>query len=175
MAGYEVTARIVGATPRRAHRGPDTDRLPASDGGGGPIDLVGRKVARDDGAALGELLAEVDATVAAASGVDGLTDAAARLGDAIADVREATEWVVATFGTDRESVLAGATPYLELVSVCVATHLLLRHAVACAAGDPSTARRAQRRAQFVAVHHLTQRPTLASIRFGEATLVDGLD
>ena len=42
MAGYEVTARIVGATPRRAHRGPDTDRLPASDGGGGPIDLVGR-------------------------------------------------------------------------------------------------------------------------------------
>lgn len=42
MAGYEVTARIVGVAPRRAHRGPGTDRFPATHADGDPIDLVGR-------------------------------------------------------------------------------------------------------------------------------------
>lgn len=95
------------------------------------IDLIGRKVARDQGAAMGELMTEVRATVrdARSSNDPQLVQIADRL-DAAADALEsATAWVIETMASDRERALAGATAYLALAGDVVGGHFLARGAV----------------------------------------------
>ena len=133
------------------------------------IDLVGRKISRDGGAAAGELFDEIERTLVEVAGSADLADAVAQLAATLADARAATAWVVEQSARDRAVVLAGACSYLDLISLAVAGDLLLRHAV----GEGTV--RAVRRAQFFAVELLRQRPAFGRITLGLMPLRDGID
>jgi len=82
------------------------------------MDLVGRKLPIRMGGAVIDLLEEM-ATV----------DGGPELTDAVAAMREATEWLLANGLQDPVDALAGATPYLRLCGIVVGGWLLARSAV----------------------------------------------
>ncbi len=129
------------------------------------IDLVGRKVARDGGIAMGELLAEVDGTLAAAGAVPALSAAVESLGRAADSLRQATQWVVANPGS--ADVLAGATAYLALAASVAAGELMVRHALV---GDDVDIARTT----VFAAEHLDRVAPLATIQVGADLLAAGL-
>lgn len=131
------------------------------------IDLVGRKVGRDRGAAMAELCADIAATAQRASEVHGLEVAAASLDRALEALREATDWVVAKGGAASVDVLAGATAYQELAGAVTAGHLLIAQACDGTALDVA-------RATVFAVEHLDRVALLNTVRLGANTLAAGL-
>jgi hypothetical protein len=138
------------------------------------IDLVGRKVARDGGMAMNELLADVDATLSAASDATlspsaaaaaAVADAATSLARAAESLRQATEWVVAHPGS--ADVLAGATAYLALAASVAAGNFMVRQALL---GDPLDIARTT----VFAAEHLDRVAALGAIRVGADVLATGL-
>ncbi|MEX2009928.1 MAG: acyl-CoA dehydrogenase, partial [Dongiaceae bacterium] len=96
------------------------------------IDLVGRKLMRDGGAAARGFIAglrQTDADLGAAPGDDA---AAIRrsLGAATAALAGATDWLIATWPGDGPKALAGATPYLDLLGTVAGGWLLAESALA---------------------------------------------
>ena len=77
-------------------------------------DLVGRKIARDDGAAAGILIQAIEATAAKLSGA--AQPEIAALGQALkapaARLRDAVDWVLATHGANPAQTAAAAVPLL---------------------------------------------------------------
>ncbi|MEY4231653.1 MAG: hypothetical protein RLZZ362_2502, partial [Actinomycetota bacterium] len=77
--------------------------------------------------------------------------------------------------------LGGACAYLDLLAVTVAGHLLVRQAMrvaamsASSAGSPPEVDRTVRRAQFFAVQHLLQHPSMGTVTVGTIRLRDGVD
>jgi alkylation response protein AidB-like acyl-CoA dehydrogenase len=132
------------------------------------IDLVGRKVARDAGAALYALLDEIIETTRGVSGDSALAASADAVRIAVDSSRRATEWVIANFADRRDDVLAGASPYLRLIAATVSGELLLRQALEHADGPLATQRAAQM--QVYVVEHLEHVPSLAAICVGNNTL-----
>lgn len=101
------------------------------------MDLVGRKVAGDGGAAAQELIAEIEAFAGAAA-PDEHADAAVirqRLAVAVAELAEGTRWVVRTYPADPRRAAAGAVYYLRLLGDVVAGWLLARAAQQSAASN----------------------------------------
>jgi alkylation response protein AidB-like acyl-CoA dehydrogenase len=136
------------------------------------IDLVGRKLGRDGGAAMRTLLAEIDATLATASAADPrLATAAASLRAAHGALVQATDWIVARSAAERSDVLAAATAYLELAAVVTAGHLMLRQTLAVLEGGdaPAGEREVARFVLFVA-SYVERARSLAPITIGAATL-----
>ena len=81
-------------------------------------DLVGRKILREGGATLKELIVDLRASAAALSGA-GLAEIGDGLGDAIDALESATEWMLANGREQLAAVLAGAVPFLHLLgTVC---------------------------------------------------------
>jgi 3-(methylthio)propanoyl-CoA dehydrogenase len=79
-------------------------------------DLVGRKLARDGGAAARDFIAGIrasDRDLASARGED-LAPIRASLAEAATTLSRASDWLVETHGADPALALAGATPYLRL-------------------------------------------------------------
>ena len=136
------------------------------------IDLVGRKVARDNGAAITALLDELGPVTDRGAAVPSLQPQAAAVRSAIEAVRRETAWVVTNFATHRDDVLAGATPFLRLVASAVAGALLLRQAVDASESDPESSTSHQLAAQlhFFVVDQLEPATSVASIRVGDDTL-----
>ncbi len=124
------------------------------------IDLVGRKVGRDGGAALRELLVEVEASISAARSSAALVGVAAFLAVALETLRSATEWIIEHQRSAVVDVLAGATAYLELAAVVTAGHLFVRQALAGA--DVDDARCRLFAAEYLAGWHSTERITLGA-------------
>jgi len=96
------------------------------------IDLVGRKLMRDGGAAARGFIAglrQTDADLGAAPGDDA---AAIRrsLAAATAALAGATDWLIATWPGDAPRALAGATPYLDLLGTVAGGWLLAESALA---------------------------------------------
>jgi len=91
-------------------------------------DLTGRKLARDQGAAMRALIAEVAATAAelAAQPGDDLAVMARALDHGRAALAAATDWAVARHATDPRDVAAVATPYLELAGTVIGGWLTAR-------------------------------------------------
>lgn len=89
-------------------------------------DLVGRKVARDQGASLRTLLGEMDDTLAAleASGNKDLKALAASLQRGRGALEKATEWLLRTFDREPATAAAGAVPYLMLTGTVVGGWLM---------------------------------------------------
>jgi alkylation response protein AidB-like acyl-CoA dehydrogenase len=101
-------------------------------------DLIGRKVARDGGAAAQALLALMRATQAEAAAA-GLADLAAPLGEGIEAAAVAVAYIVAEYGRDVRTVAVGAVPFLKLMGIVAGGWTLVRAALAAqariAAGD----------------------------------------
>jgi len=125
----------------------DARILPIYEGTNGiqAIDLVLRKVARDQGAAAH---AEIDALRAVAGAATASNEPlfgplGHRLGEALEDLSETTDWIVRSAGDDADAVLAGATPYLRLFALTAGAGYLARGALAASqetAGDETRER-----------------------------------
>ncbi|MBL8666652.1 MAG: acyl-CoA dehydrogenase [Rhodospirillales bacterium] len=95
------------------------------------MDLVGRKVAGDGGAAAQELIADIEAFAGAAAEPDEHADAAVirqRLAVAVAELAEATRWLVHTYPSDPRRAAAGAVFYLRLLGDVAAGWLMAKAA-----------------------------------------------
>ena len=95
------------------------------------IDLVARKVPMRGGAAVADLLAQMDALdpELAAAGPE-LHEMRPALADGVSALREATSWIIARGPVEPNDALAGATPYLRLSGLVVGGWLMARSALA---------------------------------------------
>jgi acyl-CoA dehydrogenase len=82
-------------------------------------DLVGRKVLRENGATLRELIVEMRGVAAELAAAEGMRSMAVRLDEDIAALERALDWILANGKDKLAAVLAGAVPFLHLLgSVC---------------------------------------------------------
>jgi alkylation response protein AidB-like acyl-CoA dehydrogenase len=132
-------------------------------------DLVGRKIARDRGEAVGRVIAEMREVGARleAERSDGLTAVAARLRDGVAALEQAVQFVVATYGADVRRVAVGAVPFLELFGTVAGGWQLARAALVAhrhlaeGRGDAGFLRAKLATARFYADHVLVRAGALA--------------
>ncbi len=89
------------------------------------IDLVLRKVRRDRGAAMGEMIDELAGDIGGLGEFDGMRRVAAILDPALGHLRAATNWLV---NAAEDDALAAATPYLDLAALAICGGLLARQA-----------------------------------------------
>jgi hypothetical protein len=123
------------------------------------IDLVGRKLALADGAALSDLFADIRATIAA---IDTLPGVAARLSDAVVAAETATAWLRETQRANPASPLAGATPCLTLLGDTIGGWMLAKGALAAARSRDSSSPTRAALARFYAGHVLARTPGIAA-------------
>jgi 3-(methylthio)propanoyl-CoA dehydrogenase len=97
-------------------------------------DLLGRKLARDRGAAMSALLADMERELQALAGPDPVVAAtrAATL-EAVASLRSATQALLASLAARPEAALAVSVPYLKLCGYVAGGWLLARSAAIAAA------------------------------------------
>ncbi len=103
-------------------------------------DLIGRKVARERGATVKLLLSEMNTTLTAleAAGREDLRVIHASLQGGTAALKQATEWLLATYDRDPASAAAGAVPYLKLFGTVAGGWLMARAALIAAAKPVTT-------------------------------------
>ena len=89
------------------------------------IDLLGRKVALDGGAAVGVLLAEMRADAALLTG-ERSAAICARFEDGVQALEHTTRSLLGLWPGERARALAGATPYLALFAAVTGLWLLVR-------------------------------------------------
>jgi alkylation response protein AidB-like acyl-CoA dehydrogenase len=133
-------------------------------------DLIGRKVLRDGGATVGELLAQIDETVAAlrAAGGGVASRVADRLARATDAARRATEAVLG-FGATRDAY-AVSVPYLMLLGTLAGGWMHALAVAAVTAHDTAEQTDAARLtdADFYCAHHLARVHALAeTVEAGE--------
>ena len=143
-------------------------------------DLIGRKVARDGGATIARVVAEMRAVqaAAAAAGTPDLTAISSSLGEGIDALEEAARFVVATYGPDVRRAAVGAVPFLMLFGTVAGGWQMARAALAAqrllAAGpDDGFLRAKVKTARFYADQVLVRAPGLARtvVAGAEAALV----
>ena len=145
------------------------------------LDLVRRKILADRGAALDELMAEMDC-LARSSANPRASAATAPILDAlaggIAELREATDWLLA----DRPARAsdAAATPYLALLGTVAGGYLLARSAIIAesrtvADGEDPFYRSKVETARFYAECVLPKAASLKHAAIGGAELLQGFD
>jgi alkylation response protein AidB-like acyl-CoA dehydrogenase len=95
------------------------------------IDLVGRKLAMNVGAAMSALISEIRATAREARDTNdpNFVAIADRLDAAAGALDTATQWMLAAMKTDRETALSGASAYLQLAGDTAGGHYLTRSAL----------------------------------------------
>ncbi len=93
-------------------------------------DLIGRKTAKEGGKSMQALLADIAVTRAAlnATGNPTLAALADSLGDGIAALDEATNWLLATYDANPQAAAAGSVPFLKLTGIVVGGWLMARSA-----------------------------------------------
>ncbi|MBT7943238.1 MAG: acyl-CoA dehydrogenase, partial [Alphaproteobacteria bacterium] len=134
------------------------------------LDLVGRKIARDGGAAAQALVAEMralDTDLGEHSDIEDLNIIQEALQKAIGALEEATAWVVETYPKSPDSVASGAVPYLELMGTTTGGWLMARAALAAhkrlSGGEDSPfLREKMRSSRFFADQILIRAPVLAA-------------
>lgn len=95
------------------------------------MDLVGRKLPMRSGAVINEFLEGIDATVRELSASTGdLVAIGTGLADGMSAVREATTWIFENGLANPVDALAGATPYLRMLSLVTGGWLLAKGALA---------------------------------------------
>ncbi len=133
------------------------------------IDLAGRKIARDGGAAMASMIGDIRVTVrdARATNDPQLVQIADRLDAAASALETTTAWLVDTMASDRQTALAGATAYLDLAGDVIGGHFLARGAVA--ARETS----ARQRARLTALAGFFAETALASAEGRIAGITEG--
>ena len=93
-------------------------------------DLIGRKTAKEGGKSMQQLLADIAETGAAlrASSDPALKSLADALGDGIAALDEATNWLLANYEATPQAAHAGSVPFLKLTGIVVGGWLMARSA-----------------------------------------------
>jgi alkylation response protein AidB-like acyl-CoA dehydrogenase len=133
------------------------------------LDLIGRKVARDGGAAAARfigLMREIDPLLANQAG-DDLATIRAALGQALTSLETATRAMAAGFVEDGARAAAGAVPYLNLFAVTAGGWVLAKEALAAQLklasrdGDPGFNETKVLGARFYAEQYLA--PAAASL------------
>ena len=130
------------------------------------IDLIGRKVAREKGQTVAQLIADIR-TFRPETSNDDLHIITQRLETATIALEEATQWIVDTFGTDVEATLSGATSYLSLMGATVGGWMMARSAEIAlnklkqGEGDPVFYKAKVISARYFADQVLIEAPTLA--------------
>ncbi len=111
----------------------DARILPIYEGTNGiqAMDLIGRKLSMNNGAAAAELMEEARQTAREARETNDprFVSIADRLEDAIDVLGEATEWMIAKMRTERETALYGATAFLRLAGDVAGGFYLTRSAL----------------------------------------------
>ncbi len=98
------------------------------------MDLVGRKLPMRAGGAIGDYLAYMDTTIEELSGAgDDLASIRGALVDALAALRQATDWLLANGMANPLDALAGATPYLRLFSIVTGGWVMAQQALKASA------------------------------------------
>jgi hypothetical protein len=120
------------------------------------LDLVGRKVGLDKGAAMRALCADMAATAQALDGE--LAPVGARLSAGVAALERATDWIVANGGPP---AMAAATPYLKLAGDVAGGWILGKQALAAAGADDPWLKGKAALARVYAAQVLAQAPGLA--------------
>lgn len=130
-------------------------------------DLIGRKIAREGGATLGSVIAEMRATqaeLAAAKDADAKAIATA-LAAGIDAVSEAGGYIVAQYGANVREVAAGAVPFLQLMGIVCGGWQMGRAALVATgkvgAGETAFYQAKIKTARFYADHVLVEAPGLA--------------
>ncbi len=142
------------------------------------LDLVRRKILGDRGAALDELMAEMGA-LARSNGSAATAPILDALAGGLAELREATDWLLA----DRpaRASAAAATPYLALLGTVAGGYLLARSAIiadsraATADADDPFYRSKVETARFYAECVLPKAASLKHAAIGGAELLQGFD
>ncbi|HTP48234.1 MAG TPA: acyl-CoA dehydrogenase [Casimicrobiaceae bacterium] len=143
-------------------------------------DLVGRKTARDGGKTAAAVIAEMgalDGDLAAQRGAE-FTAIRAQLAAAVAALKEAVEWTVATYGKDSQAVHAASVPYLKLWGLTAGGWQMARAALiaaqrlAAGQGEADFHRAKIATARFYADYFLPQTGALkhAIVTAGESVL-----
>jgi acyl-CoA dehydrogenase len=143
-------------------------------------DLVGRKTARDAGAAALAVIAEMEKLDGELGRQNGAEFAAVRSGlaAAVGALRAAVEWIVKTHGSDARAAYAASVPYLELWGVTTGGWQMARAALAAAkrlaegAGDVGFLRGKIATTRFYADYFLPQALALqhAVVSAGDSVL-----
>jgi alkylation response protein AidB-like acyl-CoA dehydrogenase len=130
-------------------------------------DLVGRKIARDGGAAAHAAIAEMRDTIGTLNDAE-IAPIGAALAEAVALLERAVAWAVDTSTTDPRVVAAGAVPFLKLFGVVAggwqmgrAAHVAQQRLAAGDNSDPGFYRAKLASARFYADHILPQAHGLA--------------
>jgi hypothetical protein len=126
------------------------------------MDLIGRKLLRDDGKAMRALLAEMTASVGA------LKEARAAVESGIKILAHATGSVLAGGKQDANQALAVATPYLSVCGTVMAGWLLARSAAQANGTDPAFTKAKQATAAFFAANILPDADAEAALVTGGA-------
>jgi hypothetical protein len=116
------------------------------------LDLLGRKVPMEGGAALRLLLARIQDTIARATAHNALRDPATRLAAAVARLEQATQACQA--GAPPEASLANAVPYLQAFGHVVLAWLWLDIAVRVEGRSDALARGKQFAMRYFFAHEL---------------------
>ncbi len=125
------------------------------------IDLVGRKLSMNNGAAMTAMLADVRDTAreARATNQPKFVAIADHLETAAGALDGATTWMIATMKSARETALSGATNYLRLAGDVAGGHYLTRAALAEHSTGGADAARSLALAGFFAEDTLSRAPS----------------
>jgi len=93
------------------------------------IDLIGRKLARDNGRAAQAVIAQMRALAGQLAAAPNLKEVAAALATAVDALEAAIRYVVQNYGGDIRGVSAGAVPLLKLFGIVAGGWQLLRSAL----------------------------------------------
>jgi len=136
-------------------------------------DLVFRKLARDDGAAFSVLLKEIDAFLSESSAGEGVFVGMRRnLTTSLAQIREASAWIIQQAKTNPANAAAVSTSFLRLTGNTIGGFYLIRSAwlakqdLAAGVGEPEFLKAKIITAQFFASQILPQNLGLAAIVMG---------
>ena len=143
-------------------------------------DLIGRKLARDRGAAMGALLADMERELNAVTGSDPAVEAVRKATlEGVSFLGRATRALLEALATQPERAMAVSVPYLKLCGYVVGGWLLAKSA-AIAAGHTSGAERdfyaaKVRTAAFYAAQVLPNAAALARVVESGGASVIGTD
>ncbi|MCK2094792.1 acyl-CoA dehydrogenase [Thauera aromatica] len=132
-------------------------------------DLIGRKIARDGGAAIGAVVRQMGAveTELGVIGDEPFVAIRRALGSGIAAVEDAVAYILATYDRDIKAASVGAVPFLRLLGIVTGGWQLARAALAArrrldaGEGEADFYRAKIVSARFYADHVMAQAPGLA--------------
>jgi len=141
-------------------------------------DLIGRKLARDRGAAMGALLAEMERELSAITGSDVMVEAVRRAAlDGVAALGRATRSLLEALSSRPERAMAVSVPYLKLCGYVTGGWLLAKSAAIAAARAQGAERdfytAKLHTAAFYAAHVLPTATALARVvESGAASVIE---